>query len=172
MIKKHALTLLNNVKFLYFVFFLAILNLGYFVYNKDNESIFLFIVLCLVVYLFNNNMIIVLLFSMIVINVIILINLINKEGFEEETVKEKEKVKEKVKENEKVKEKDKVVDMNESGELFNKNKLEETKYPDTSDESIKKKMEKLAPLSKMLDGLNITEVNNMINKLNSVIDKF
>ena len=54
-------------------------------YNKDNQSIFLFAIMSLIVYCFNNNMIIVLLIPMIFINGLILINKINnKEGFKED----------------------------------------------------------------------------------------
>ena len=111
-------------------------------------------------------MIIVLLFSMITINLLILINKLNKEGFEEDTDKKVEK--------KKVKKKDKKIpeEIDESGELFNKGKLEETKYPDSSDDSIKKKMNKLGSLSKSLDGLNISEINKIINKLSTVMENF
>ena len=76
--------LLNNINLLYLVFVLFIINLGVFIYNKDNQSIFLFSVMALIVYFFNNNMIIVLLSPMIFINALLLINQINnKEGFKE-----------------------------------------------------------------------------------------
>ena len=94
---KSKSSLLNNVKVLYLVFFLTILNLGYFLYNKDNQSIFLFAILCLIVYMFNHNMIIVLLFSMITINLLILINKLNKEGFEDENKGETDEKKDKKK---------------------------------------------------------------------------
>jgi len=69
---KNTMSFLNNVKILYLLVVLSILNLGYFLYNKDNQSIFLFAVMCLIVYFFNHNMIVVLLFSLITINLLII----------------------------------------------------------------------------------------------------
>ena len=73
--------LLNNVTLLYAVFFISLANLSYFIYNRDNDSIFLFAIISLVVYLFNNNMIVVLGSTMIFVNALILINSI-PEGLE------------------------------------------------------------------------------------------
>jgi hypothetical protein len=66
--------ILNNVKVLYAVFFVAVLNISYFVFNKDSQSIFLFAIISLIIYLFNENMIIVLGFTMICVNGLILMN--------------------------------------------------------------------------------------------------
>ena len=83
-----AKSLLNNVKLLYIIFFISLLNISYFILNKDTQSIFLFSVIALIVYLFNNNMIIVLLFTMICVNGLILIN-ISTEGLENKSEPEK-----------------------------------------------------------------------------------
>ena len=72
--------ILNNVKLLYVVFFISMANLLYFVYNKDNASIFLFAIVALMVYTFNTNMILVLLISTVVVDFLILVNSMNKEG--------------------------------------------------------------------------------------------
>jgi hypothetical protein len=84
MAKLKGYSLLNNVTFLYFIVIVFVLNLGIFMYNKDNQSIFLIACSALIVYVFNNNMIIVLLLSMIIVNSLILINKLigKKEGLE------------------------------------------------------------------------------------------
>jgi len=87
--------LLNNVSFLYFVFFVSIINLFGFMYNKDYESVFLFSCTALIVYMFNNNMIIVLLVSLIFVNLLIVLNKLNnnkvEEGFEDKAAPELKK---------------------------------------------------------------------------------
>ena len=80
--------LLNNVTFLYFVFFVSLINLFGFMYNEDYQSVFLFSCTALIVYVFNSNMIIVLLTSLIFVNLLIFLNRLNmttmhKEGFDE-----------------------------------------------------------------------------------------
>lgn len=77
-------SLLNNVTFLYFIVIVFLLNLGIFLYNKDNQSIFLIACSALIVYVFNNNMIIVMLLSMLIVNSLIIINKLigKKEGLE------------------------------------------------------------------------------------------
>ena len=79
--------LLNNVKLLYAVFFISLINLSYFIYNKDNESIFLFAIIGLIVYLFNENMIVVLLSTMVFVNGLIAISCIS-EGLENKELEE------------------------------------------------------------------------------------
>jgi hypothetical protein len=90
--------LLNNVSFLYFVFFVSIINLFGFMYNKDYESVFLFSCTALIVYMFNNNMIVVLLISLIFVNLLIVLNKLNnntiEEGFEDKAPELKKEVKE------------------------------------------------------------------------------
>ena len=87
--------LLNNVAFLYFVFFVSLINLFGFMHNEDYQSVFLFSCTALIVYVFNNNMIVVLLISLIFVNLLIFLNRLNIstmniEGFDEvsETSKE------------------------------------------------------------------------------------
>jgi len=81
--------MLNNIYFLYFVFFATIINLFGFMYNKDYQSVFLFSCMVLIVYIFNNNMIIVLLSSLIFVNLLIFLNKMNnKEGLKNEDDKE------------------------------------------------------------------------------------
>jgi len=87
MAKIKGYSLLNNVTFLYFIVIVFVVNLGIFMYNKDNQSIFLIACSALIVYVFNNNMIIVLLLSMLIVNSLIVINKLigKKEGLENAT---------------------------------------------------------------------------------------
>jgi predicted membrane protein len=148
--------ILNNVRLLYVIFFISMIHLLYFVYNKDNASIFLFAVVALIVYIFNTNMILVLLACMIVVDFLIIINSINKEGLTVPEDKEKEKEKEK----------DKIEHFQETLES---KKLKETKYPEDSDN---KNIQELLPLMNAIDGLDMNEINRMLNNFNNIIEKF
>ena len=55
--KKNKLSLSLNINFLYLVFIVSIFSLLQHLYNKDYESIFLFIVISIIVNFFNKNMI-------------------------------------------------------------------------------------------------------------------
>jgi len=135
--------LLNNVKLLYIIFFVSLLNLSYFIYNKDSQSIFLFAVIALIVYLFNNNMIIVLLFTMICVNGLILINL--SEGMENKS--------------------DPEVEPKPIPKI-------ETIAPSTYSKEKKEVINELIPLTKAIDGLDVDEINKMIGNLNKIIERF
>ncbi len=136
--------LLNNVNLLYIIFFLSLLNLSYFIYNKDSQSIFLFAVIALIVHLFNNNMIIVLLFTMICVNGLILINI--SEGMENKSEP-------------KVEPKPTIPKI-------------ETIAPATYSKEKKEVINELLPLTKAIDGLDIDEINKMIGNLNKIIERF
>lgn len=140
--------LLNNVNLLYIIFFISLLNLSYFIFNKDTQSIFLFAVIALIVYLFNNNMIIVLLFTMICVNGLILIN-ISTEGLENKSKSEPEKVEPKV-----------ILP-----------KIEKI-APATYSKEKKEIINELIPLTKAIDGLDVDEINKMIGNLNKIIERF
>ena len=135
--------LLNNVKLLYIIFFLSLLNLSYFIYNKDSQSIFLFAVIGLIVYLFNNNMIVVLLFAMICVNGLILIN-VSTEGMENTEPDVERKPIPKI----------------------------ETIAPATYSKEKKEVINELLPLTKAIDGLDVDEINKMIGNLNRFIERF
>jgi len=137
--------LLNNVNLLYIIFFVSLLNLSYFIYNKDTQSIFLFSVIALIVYLFNNNMIIVLLFTMICVNGLILINL-STEGLENKSEPDVQPIPTIPK--------------------------IETIAPATYSKEKKEVINELIPLTKAIDGLDINEINKMIGNLNKVIERF
>ena len=90
---------LKSKNFLYIVFFIVIFNLGHFIMNKDSQSLFLFICISVIVYMFQKNMIIVLVYPLLIVNgLIILKKLIgtNGEGFEYSIGETKESLKEKV----------------------------------------------------------------------------
>lgn len=164
MVKLKGYPLLNNIKLLYFIFILAIINVGGFIYIKDNQSIFLFAVISLIIYCFNSNMIIVLLSTMIIVNTLIFLNRLNGpiergpiEGYKNEEEEEEEEVKEEeVKEGLVNEEEDNVV-----GELS-----------DLKDESgtkeIKEKIKKIIPILKTnYDSLSL-DINNMNKHINTL----
>jgi len=74
--------ILKNINVLYLVFLISIINVGWYVYYNKYNSILAFAVCCLVIYLINKNMIIVLGISLIIIHLLNSLNLV-KEGFEE-----------------------------------------------------------------------------------------
>jgi len=78
--------ILKNVYILYAVFLISLLNIGWFIYYNNYNSLIAFITCCLTIYLINHNMIIVLGLSMILVNTLSMFNLVkmnNQEGFEE-----------------------------------------------------------------------------------------
>ena len=165
---KKSISILNNVKFLYFIFLLTVLNLGYFLYNKDNQSIFLFAVLCLIVYLFNQNMIIVLLFSLISINVLGLINNLNKEGFKEESESSEESTKEDAKIDSKIDSADETDDklkINGVDEIEKKGKLSKTNYPPLETKQSKDLIGQFTNLD--ISKFDIKDLQNMFEKITS-----
>lgn len=73
--------LFKNIYVLYFIFLVSILHAGWFLYYKHFKSIIIFATSCLVIYLVNKNMIIVLGISIIIVDLLYTLN--KKEGFEE-----------------------------------------------------------------------------------------
>jgi hypothetical protein len=90
--------ILKNINVLYFIFLISIINIGWYVYYNKYNSILFFAVCCLVTYLINKNMIIVLGVSIIIINILNCLNLVKEglEGFEEpiENVESNESIEE------------------------------------------------------------------------------
>jgi hypothetical protein len=84
MIKIKGYKILNNIYLLYVVFFITILNLFSFMYNKNYKSVILFSFITLFVYIFNKNMIIILLSALIVTNSF---NLFTVEGYTNKKIK-------------------------------------------------------------------------------------
>ena len=78
--------ILQNVYILYVIFLISLLNIGWFIYHNNYNSLIAFITCCLTVYLINHNMIVVLGISMIVVNTLSMFNLvkiINNSGVKE-----------------------------------------------------------------------------------------
>ena len=146
--------LLNNVKLLYLVFLLFIINLGVFIYNKDNQSIFLFTIMALIIYFFNKNMIIVLLGPMIFINSLLLINKINsKEGFKENFDEDFDNK------------------SDDSGDDSDNENAINVKGADYKDENKKliETIKKLVPASNKGNDIDIHKLNTVLNKVHNII---
>ena len=82
--KKLGLKAMKSTITLYVVLFMALINLFNFVNNKDNESLFLFIVVSAIVYMKTTNMILVLLIPLIFVNLLIYLRkmfISGREGF-------------------------------------------------------------------------------------------
>ena len=76
--KGHMIT--HNVKLLYFIFLISILNMLWFV-HYNQRCILVYICLCLAIYIINKNMIFVLGISLILVDSFYILNLVKKEGF-------------------------------------------------------------------------------------------
>ena len=87
MIKIKGYKILNNIYVLYVVFFITIINLFALMYNNNYKSVILFSILTLSIYLFNKNMIIILLLSLIIVNSINLLFNPKWEGYDNKKVK-------------------------------------------------------------------------------------
>lgn len=151
MIRKNCL---NNIILLYLVFALFIINLGVFVYNKDNQSIFLFSILSLIIYMFNNNMIIVLIIPIIFINMLILINkLSSTEKFQENFEEDFEEINE-----------------DSDNDSDNENTINE-KGSDYSKENTQliKKIKQLVPAANKGNDIDIHKLNTVLNKVHNII---
>ena len=178
MVKLKGYPLLNNITLLYFVFILAIINIGGFIYISDNQSIFLFAVVSVIVYFFNSNMIIVLLSTMLIVNTLIFLNKLNgpSEGYEnKEEEEEEESIKEGLTIKEPIEEKKNEETNNESTIKESKNevgKLTEIN-DDTDTKEIKDKLKKIIPEFKQnYDSitLDINDINKQINKLSAILE--
>ena len=182
MVKVNVYPLLNNIKLLYFIFILAIINIGGFVYIKDNQSIFLFACIAIIIYFFNPNMIIVLLSTMIIVNMLIFLNKLNgsTEGYEnEEEDDDEDEKKEEMIVRESL-ENEYTINDSSKNELpkmdMLKNEVPKNeigKLTDINDEtdtnSIKDKIKKIIPdLKDSYD--NINNLNAQINKLTSILE--
>jgi hypothetical protein len=72
--------LFYNVKLLYFIFLISILNMIWFIYYNQ-RCILIYVCLCLAIYLINQNMIFVLGISLILVDSFYILNLVKTEGF-------------------------------------------------------------------------------------------
>jgi hypothetical protein len=170
MVKLKGYPLLNNIKLLYFIFILAIINIGGFMYIRDNQSIFLFAVISLIIYFFNKNMIVVLLSTMIIVNTLIFLNKLNgpMEGYTNKKEKEEEKEEEE-EENEKEGLENEEDDAKEGLENV-VGELSEI-MDETGSKDIKEKLKQIIPMLKTnydTLSLDINNINKHINKLTSI----
>lgn len=177
MIKIKGYTILNNIYVLYVVFFITIINLFALMYNNNYKSVILFSILTFIIYLFNKNMIIILLLSLIIVNSINLLFNPKWEGYDNKKVKPTKA--ENTKENTKDKE------SNEDDLIIEKPDINETLgieegYENNEDDIIKKLSE--VALNNLLnsDDMSNNSVNNLqtlqetettSNKLTKKIDK-
>ena len=173
MIKVKGYPLLNNIKLLYFIFILAIINIGGFIYIKDNQSIFLFAVISIIIYFFNKNMIIVLLSSMIIVNTLIFLNKLNGpiEGLKNEEDDEDEEKEGLKNEEDEEDEKEGYTNDEEPKEDHAVGELSKIEN-DTNTNEIKKSIEKILPILKTnynTLSLDINNINKEINKLTSIL---
>jgi hypothetical protein len=170
MVKLKGYPLLNNIKLLYFIFILAIINIGGFMYIRDNQSIFLFAVISLIIYFFNKNMIVVLLSTMLIVNTLIFLNKLNgpMEGYTNKKEKEEEKEEEE-EENEKEGLENEEDDAKEGLENV-VGELSEI-MDETGSKDIKEKLKQIIPMLKTnydTLSLDINNINKHINKLTSI----
>jgi len=146
--------ILNNVKLLYLVLFIFCSEIVYLLLIKDTQSIFLYAVIILIVYLFNNNMIIVLTIPIICVTSLILMNR-SFEGLEnKENLKNKDKL-----EPAEIKQ----------GPLP---KIEKLNLNKEISKEKKELIKELLPLSKALDKIDVDQINRMIGNLNNIIERF
>jgi len=147
--------MLNSVLILYTVFILVSINIGYFFYNNDHQSIFIFSMCCLISYFINKNMIIVLCISIAIVDTISIIRHIKfTEGFDDE---EKD---------EGFVEKDEVFVETADNDT---DEVHETDY--VYDKNIIKKLKpKVLKSLNKLNSININEINQYINSLRNIID--
>lgn len=161
---KKCKLMLNSVLILYTVFILVSINIGYFFYNNDHQSIFIFSMCCLISYFINKNMIIVLGISIAIVDTISIIRHIKfKEGFDEDEEDEGF-----IEENN---------ETSNDTETSTKNKPDndsETESFDTDyvyDKNIIKELKpKVLKSLNKLNSVNINEINQYINSLRNIID--
>jgi hypothetical protein len=133
----------NNILLLYIVFILMCINMVYLLKIKDYQSILLFSFSCLLIYLINQNMIVVLGVSLIVINIIRL----RRENVEVEVEVEVEK---------------------NTNTNTNEEKEEYESFNESFDNSdeLREKLKRISP--NIIYSLNENPINKMNNYLNSM----
>lgn len=163
-----SISILKNVKVLYFIFFISLLNVLWLLYYKNYRSIIIFASSCLVLYLINKNMIFVLGLSLIIVNIASLVKTTegykNKdEGFDEES--------DKTEKNDKSDKSDKI---NKSDKSEEKEGFDEDSDSDfMQDKTIMKKIKQLDPVIfdtiKNLNSVDIEKINKTINELTNKV---
>ena len=82
MARTKRINMFTNKTFVYSIYLLTALNIGSFIYKHDYESMFLFSIMCIVTFLFTKNFIIVLFVSLMFVNTLILLRMLNDKVFE------------------------------------------------------------------------------------------
>ena len=176
-----TMNIFKNIYALYFIFVIALLHAGWFLYYKQFKSIIVFATCCLVIYLINKNMIFVLGLSIIIVD---LYALNKKEGFEE-----KDAIMDSIIDNSNNSIMDSIIDSNIDSTLDNSNNLVTTEnmtdYEVENDDPENDKpmsdymedktiIEKLNPIIvdsiKRMNSTYIEELNKSINALNNLKD--
>jgi len=169
-------TLLESVTLLYLLFIATLIHLGYFILFKESQSLILFCITSVFVYLIKPNMILVLLISLLFVDMLYLVRFFYKqpEGFTG-TVKFKDLS---------------GVDISATELIESTMKNIQTKMPPDSpremttleevDEQSKKMTEvidKIKSVSpemidsiKMLNSIDISELNKLINNMSKIVD--
>jgi hypothetical protein len=183
MIKIKGYKILNNIYLLYLVFFVTLINLFSLMYNKNYKSVILFSVIVLTIYLFNKNMIIILLTALIITNIMNLTYMSVSEGYNNKK-KEDESIDEDSDEEDKIKEKSDEDDIvKKLGNIAIESLL--NKYEDVSDntvdnvQSLQETNKETTQLSQKIDKATntgvIKEKNDLmydkINELNSKMNE-
>lgn len=195
----------QNVTLLYFLFIATLIHLGYFVINQETQSIVIFSLAFLFIYLIDTNMIFVLGISLLFVDILYIIQRMpegftskkdisgidisdsdmdlsgNSENTEPMTNKDKSKNKGKNK-NKGNKENfdDAVNPLVEASETIGREKMEGRELKDIQEDSktMKSVLDKIkgspeiVDSLKTLNGIDINELNKLINNLNTVVDSF
>ena len=138
--------IMNNVILLYGIFIVMCLNIGYLLNRNDYQSILLFTISCVIIYLINHNMIVVIGVSIIIINVIRLLR--NVEGFKDSDTETEE--------NEK--------------EPFDEESFDEELDRDDYLNKLEELNPKVLKAIQKLNSVNISDINEYINTMKNVID--
>lgn len=205
---KNLSSIRQNIYLLYFLFFATIVHLGYFLLKSESQSIVIFSLAFLFVYLIDTNMVVVLGVSLVFTDLLYMIQRM-PEGFTAKkdlsgndvsgndvsgnmtkgnmtegpmNKKKKENMTNKKKENMTNKEEyDNAVNpLVEASETIGKEKMEGKKLDEVQEDSKKMKsvLDKLKNTPEMVDslktmnGIDIHELNKLINNLNTVVDSF
>lgn len=182
---------LESVPLLYLLFFAMLVHLGYFMFLKDVQSILIFCMVSIFVYLINPNMILVLAISLLFVDALYLINANSKkitEGFTR-TVTFKDPSGVDISANEFIEKAMKHITPKPTKSIKEDVSDDETSDDETSDETtgnnlkevdeqskkMKNVIEKVKSVSpevvdslSMLNGIDISELNKLINNMNSI----
>ncbi len=178
-------TFLESVPLLYFLFFATIVHLGYFILIKDSQSIFIFCLVSIFVYLVIPNMVAVLAITLLFVDMLYIVNAkTTNEGFSG-TVKFKDlsgvdisanefmkKTLENSKDKDKDNENDNDPDKDPEDESNEGTVLEEVDEQSNKLSNVIEKIKAVSPEMvdslTMLNSIDISELNKLINNMNKI----